>query len=193
MQKSQVTGHGVNSNVFQKMIRVGGDGMADISTKQLEQMEKELQESEENIRATQDFEKPEKLYKELLESVHKYHPSADLSLIEKAYRIADEAHRGQVRKSGEPYIIHPLCVAIILAELELDKETIVAGLLHDVVEDTVMTDEEITKEFGSEVALSSRWCDKVRTAYPTMQIKWKYRQRISVRCFLRWQRISVSF
>ena len=153
MQKSQVTGHGVNSNVFQKMIRVGGDGMADISTKQLEQMEKELQESEENIRVTQDFEKPEKLYKELLESVHKYHPSADLSLIEKAYRIADEAHRGQVRKSGEPYIIHPLCVAIILAELELDKETIVAGLLHDVVEDTVMTDEEITKEFGSEVAL----------------------------------------
>ena len=153
MQKSQVTGHGVNSNVFQKMIRVGGDGMADISTKQLEQMEKELQESEENIRATQDFEEPEKLYKELLESVHKYHPSADLSLIEKAYRVADEAHRGQVRKSGEPYIIHPLCVAIILAELELDKETIVAGLLHDVVEDTVMTDEEITKEFGSEVAL----------------------------------------
>ncbi len=135
------------------MIRVGGDGMADISTKQLEQMEKELQESEENIRATQDFEEPEKLYKELLESVHKYHPSADLSLIEKAYRVADEAHRGQVRKSGEPYIIHPLCVAIILAELELDKETIVAGLLHDVVEDTVMTDEEITKEFGSEVAL----------------------------------------
>ena len=60
MQKSQVTGHGVNSNVFQKMIRVGGDGMADISTKQLEQMEKELQESEENIRATQDFEEPEK-------------------------------------------------------------------------------------------------------------------------------------
>ena len=58
-----------------------------------------------------------------------------------------------MRKSGEPYIIHPLCVAIILAELELDKETIVAGLLHDVVEDTVMTDEEIAKEFGDEVAL----------------------------------------
>ncbi len=53
-----------------------------------------------------------------------------------------------MRKSGEPYIIHPLCVAIILADLELDKETIVAGLLHDVVEDTVMTTEEISKEFG---------------------------------------------
>ncbi len=74
-------------------------------------------------------------------------------MIEKAYRIADEAHKNQVRKSGEAYIIHPLCVAIILAELELDKETIVAGLLHDVVEDTVMTEEEIAQEFGDEVAL----------------------------------------
>ena len=58
-----------------------------------------------------------------------------------------------MRKSGEPYIIHPLCVAIILADLELDKETIVAGLLHDVVEDTVMTSEEIRQEFGDEVEL----------------------------------------
>ena len=89
----------------------------------------------------------------MIASVRKYHPSTDISLIEKAYNIAYEAHKGQVRKSGEPYIIHPLCVAIILAELELDKETIVAGLLHDVVEDTVMTDEEIRQEFGAEVAL----------------------------------------
>lgn len=58
-----------------------------------------------------------------------------------------------MRKSGEPYIIHPLCVAIILADLELDKETIVAGLLHDVVEDTVMTEEEVAKEFNPDVAL----------------------------------------
>ena len=67
--------------------------------------------------------------------------------------VESEAHEGQKRKSGEPYIIHPLCVAIILADLELDKETIVAGLLHDAVEDTWMTYEEVEKEFGSEVAL----------------------------------------
>lgn len=57
-----------------------------------------------------------------------------------------------MRKSGEPYIIHPLCVAIILADLELDKETIVAGLLHDVVEDTVMTVEQVGEQFGTDVA-----------------------------------------
>ena len=74
-------------------------------------------------------------------------------MIEKAYAVASEAHKDQKRKSGEPYIIHPLCVAIILADLELDKETIVAGLLHDAVEDTWMTYEEVEKEFGSEVAL----------------------------------------
>lgn len=93
------------------------------------------------------------LYKELISSVRKYHPSTDISMIDKAFQIANNAHKGQVRKSGEPYIIHPLCVAIILADLELDKETIVAGLLHDVVEDTVMTSEEIREEFNGEVEL----------------------------------------
>ncbi len=126
--------------------------MAEISTEELEKLEKEYH-SEENIVETKDFEEPVKLYDSLIQSVLKYHPSTDISMIEKAYRIADEAHKNQVRKSGEAYIIHPLCVAIILAELELDKETIVAGLLHDVVEDTVMTEEEIAQEFGDEVAL----------------------------------------
>jgi len=84
--------------------------------------------------------------------VIKYHPSDYVSLISKALRIAEKAHADQHRKSGEPYIIHPLYVSIILADLELDKETIVAGLLHDVVEDTIMTYEEIQTEFGADVA-----------------------------------------
>ena len=99
------------------------------------------------------FENPDKLYEQLIACIHKYHPSTDTTLVEKAYKTAYKAHEGQKRKSGEPYIIHPVSVAIILAELELDKETIVAGLLHDVVEDTVMTMEDVTKEFGEEVSL----------------------------------------
>ncbi len=96
---------------------------------------------------------PEDLYNELIAKLKKYHPSDDNSLIEKAYGKALEAHEGQTRKSGEPYIVHPLCVAIILADLEMDKETIAAGLLHDVVEDTVMTMEDVEREFGSDVAV----------------------------------------
>ena len=102
---------------------------------------------------SQEFKNPDELYQELIKRVQKYHPSDDISMIEKAYRVAGEAHKNQFRKSGEPYIIHPLNVAIILADLELDKETIVAGILHDVVEDTVMTEEDLKREFGDDVAL----------------------------------------
>ncbi len=118
-----------------------------------EELEKEIAAVDASVKSMDDFTSPEQLYRELIASVKKYHPSDDISLIEKAYRVASEAHEGQVRKSGESYIIHPLCVAIILADLELDKESIAAGLLHDVVEDTIMTEEELTQEFGAEVAL----------------------------------------
>ncbi len=102
----------------------------------------------------EEFEDPKELFEKLISIIKSYHPSTDdLSQIKKAYEIADRAHKGQLRKSGEPYIIHPISVAIILAELELDKETIIAGLLHDVVEDTEMTSEELTQEFNEEVAL----------------------------------------
>lgn len=104
-------------------------------------------------KAKEAFVEPAVLYQQLVETIRKYRPVTDLSTIEKAYHVADEAHKGQLRKSGEPYIIHPLCVAIILGELELDKETIVAGILHDVIEDTAMTAEEMTEMFGEEVTL----------------------------------------
>ena len=108
--------------------------MADFSSESLD-LQKKVKEEDDNIKPMKEFESPEKLYDELIASVRKYHPSTDISLIEKAYHVARDAHEGQARKSGEPYIIHPLCVAIILAELELDKETIVAGLLHDVAKE----------------------------------------------------------
>ena len=118
-----------------------------------EKLKEEIAAVDASVKTMKDFTSPEQLYQELISSVHKYHPSADTTLIEKGYRVAYDAHKGQARKSGEPYIIHPLCVGIILADLELDKESIAAGLLHDVVEDTVMTEEELEREFGSEVAL----------------------------------------
>ena len=127
--------------------------MADISTEELERIEQEFHSDTGSIKTIKEFVKPEDLYAELIAGIRKYHPSADISLIEKAYKVAYAAHDGQVRKSGEAYIIHPLCVAIILAELELDKETIAAGLLHDVLEDTVMTENEMRAEFGDEVLL----------------------------------------
>jgi len=105
------------------------------------------------IEAIEEFKSPDALYQDLISRVRRYHPSDDISLIQKAYLTAREAHKDQFRKSGEPYIIHPLSVAIVLADLELDKETIVAGLLHDVVEDTTMTSEELEKEFSKDVAL----------------------------------------
>ena len=118
-----------------------------------EEQAREVQEDDRSIKKMEDFTSPDELYQELVKSVMRYHPSTDLSMIEKAYQVAKAAHKDQVRKSGEPYIIHPLCVGIILADLELDKESIAAGLLHDVVEDTPMTTEDVAAEFGDAVAL----------------------------------------
>ena len=112
-----------------------------------------LVNTDNELSTPKDFTPPEELYQTLINKVLEYHPNTDITMIEKAYKIASKAHEGQLRKSGEPYIMHPLCVAIILAELELDKETIVAGILHDVIEDTVMTTEEISAEFSPEIAL----------------------------------------
>ena len=142
-----------------------------MSTEELERIEREYHSGSDNIKPIQEFSKPEDLYDELIASIRKYHPSTDITLIEKAYHVAFEAHKGQVRKSGEAYIIHPLCVAIILAELELDKETIAAGLLHDVLEDTVMTEEQMREEFGDEVLLLVDGVTKLQHLHLTDNIK----------------------
>lgn len=89
---------------------------------------------------------------ELLEMVRSYIPNADLDSIRRAYDTSEKAHSGQIRRSGDPYILHPLGVAAILAELKLDIPTIITGLLHDTVEDTVVTLQDIEKSFGPVVA-----------------------------------------
>lgn len=89
---------------------------------------------------------------DLCRRIHEFFPGADLGLIEKAYHFSEKAHSEQIRRSGEPYISHPLGVAAILAELKLDLPTIATGLLHDTVEDTAVTLQEIEKEFGKSIA-----------------------------------------
>ena len=92
------------------------------------------------------------LYKELTDRIMLYHPTRDFSMLENAFNFACSAHKEQKRKSGEPYIIHPLKVAYILAELEMDMETIIAGMLHDTIEDTPFTYADIERFFGDEIA-----------------------------------------
>lgn len=89
--------------------------------------------------------------KSLLERITSYYPDADLEIIIKAYDFAKAAHEGQLRDSGEPFFNHPFEVALILADLELDLDTVAAGLLHDVIEDTDVTPEELEQEFGSHI------------------------------------------
>src|SRR6476620_7571173 len=89
---------------------------------------------------------------DILQRVAAYHPDPDLDIIKKAYVYSAKVHQGQLRKSGEPYLVHPLEVAGILAELKLDEASIVTGLLHDTIEDTLATQEELTELFGPEVS-----------------------------------------
>src|SRR3989344_5776446 len=107
-----------------------------------------------------------KIYNETLGSIlgqmaEAGHTSADLAFVKNAYIFAEEAHKEQRRKSGEPYIIHPLAVALRLAKMRLDKETVAAALLHDVCEDTECTIKEIQKKFGDEIAFLVRGVTKL--------------------------------
>jgi len=91
-------------------------------------------------------------YKNLIAEIKTYRPGTALSLIENAYNFAQAAHEGQMRKTGEPFFAHPLAVALILAEMKSDLESIAAGILHDVVEDTIYTLDDIKSRFGEEIA-----------------------------------------
>src|SRR6266567_5178298 len=91
-------------------------------------------------------------FEEILDKVQTYNPQTDQDLLRRAYVFSAREHRGQVRRSGESYLIHPLNVAAILAEMKADDVSIVVGLLHDVLEDTLTTREAIAQQFGSEVA-----------------------------------------
>ncbi|MBR4642133.1 MAG: bifunctional (p)ppGpp synthetase/guanosine-3',5'-bis(diphosphate) 3'-pyrophosphohydrolase [Selenomonadaceae bacterium] len=101
----------------------------------------------------------------LTDTVKSYQPDADIELIERAYLVAKEGHAGQTRASGEPYINHPLNVAAILTELQLDDKTIAAAILHDVVEDTIFTLDELKDMFGEEIALLIDGVTKIGQIY----------------------------
>ena len=92
-------------------------------------------------------------FEKLIAKIREYRPTASLDMVEAAFELANDAHKDQFRKGGDPYIIHPLEVAFILAEIRADFESIIAAILHDVVEDTPVTEEEITEKFGPDVSL----------------------------------------
>ena len=91
-------------------------------------------------------------FQELEKTIQARHPGVDLSLLRKAYHLADDMHKEQKRKSGEPFIIHPVAVASMLVDMDMDMPSVISGMLHDVVEDTSVTIEEIREMFGDEIA-----------------------------------------
>jgi len=106
-------------------------------------------------------------FNDIREQVESYFPEADFSLLEKAYVFSAKVHRGQLRLSGEPYLIHPLEVAMILARMKLDLASICAGLLHDVLEDTLTTYDELEETFGQEIAQLVDGVTKISKLYFT--------------------------
>jgi guanosine-3',5'-bis(diphosphate) 3'-pyrophosphohydrolase len=106
-------------------------------------------------------------YEDLAEKINRYHPDASMEMIQRGYVVSAKYHKGQVRMNGEPYLTHPLEVANILAELKLDVVTVTAGLLHDVLEDTLISPEELKKQFGDEVYQLVDGVTKIAQVYLT--------------------------
>ena len=129
-------------------------------------------------------------YEKLLNKVKKYNSQPNEKLLREAYNAAKEAHNSQHRASGEPYFVHPLEVANILADLEMDCESIAAGLLHDVVEDTPHSLEEIRQKFGDGVALLVEGVTKLEKI-PYTSREQQQVENFYERCFWPWPAISV--
>jgi len=134
----------------------------------------------------------EQLYAELEAKIREYRPKDDLAALQQAFRFASKYHEGQTRDSGEPYMAHPVMVAHILADMRMDVVAMETGLLHDVVEDTSVTVEQVRKEFGPEVA---RCVDGVTKLTKLDVFSAEDRQAESVRKFHRHIRypLSVAF
>ncbi len=99
------------------------------------------------------FTDPDVLFEVLKKIIESDRPDIDMDMVARAYELAKKAHKGQKRKSGEPYLIHPVCVAIILTQIQMDTEAIVGGLLHDVIEDTEFSEQDIVEMFSKEIAI----------------------------------------
>lgn len=99
----------------------------------------------------------DKLYRELVAKVREVRPRDDLAPLERAFRFASEKHKLQTRDSGDPYMVHPLMVAHLLADMRMDQVSLETGLLHDVVEDTSVTVEDVRKNFGERRGALRRW------------------------------------
>jgi guanosine-3',5'-bis(diphosphate) 3'-pyrophosphohydrolase len=120
-----------------------------------------------NGKDTQIVRNPMIRYEDLAEKVSRYHPDAPMEMIQRGYVVSAKYHKGQVRMNGEPYLTHPLEVANILAELKLDAVTVTAGLLHDVLEDTLISPEELKRQFGDEVYQLVDGVTKIAQVYLT--------------------------
>ena len=127
---------------------------------------------------------------DIIGKVLSYHPNPRIELIEKAYVFSAKVHQGQIRLSGEPYLIHPLEVAAMLADLKLDDVSVTTGLLHDTVEDTYATPETIAENFGPK--LPRWWTASPRSARCPYHARRSSRPRISARCSWPWPRTSGS-
>lgn len=144
----------VCTNQLESAVEPNGMIHTDASATTLAEFLIRQQEYVEKAKQNTDFsEEKETEYKKLIDKIGSYIKNKDqMASIKKAYELANKAHEGQTRATGEPYIIHPLAVAYILAELRMDEEGLIAALLHDVVEDTEYTVEDIKKAFGEEIA-----------------------------------------